>query len=168
MEEKLNKRIITALLLSAIFTLTFCSCGDSAKNNTNTDTVTQISVEELAHSITSQCEFPEMYELSADELYGEFGVDNTQVSEFYAAVPTEYPGIERIFLATVSADSDTNQVASALDKAFKTIKAEYIDYIPEEYTKAVDAEIITKNDFISLVICGNSTLANKIINDYVK
>lgn len=158
-----TKKLATALIIASLaFSVT--SCGGEVSDQ-NENALQTITVDVLSDSITSQCSFPEMFVLDADSIEGEFGVDPSLLSEFYAAVPVEYPGIERIFLAKTADISNTSVVLESLQSTFDTIKAEYIDYLPTEYEKAKDAEIISSGDFVALVISADSGYAAKIINE---
>ncbi len=158
-----TKKLATALIIASLaFSVT--SCGDEVSDK-NENVLQAITVNVLSERITSECSFPEMFVLDADSIEGEFGVDPSLLSEFYAAVPVEYPGIERIFLAKTADISNTSVVLESLQSTFDTIKAEYIDYLPTEYEKAKDAEIISSGDFVALVISADSGNAAKIISE---
>lgn len=108
--------------------------------------------ETLGFSLIEKFSFPEMYVLEKDEIKGEFGVSADICDEVFAAVPIEYPGIERIFIAKITNSENASSANESLSKTFDTIKAEYIDYLPDEYKKAKDVEIYNKNELLVLII----------------
>ena len=159
------KHFITLLLAA---TMLFVSCSCNGNNINNTETKKEISIAEITENILSECTFPDMYALTKEELEGEYGVDAALITDFYAAVPTEYPGIERIFIATTANASDTGTVIAELFATFETVKAEYKDYLPDEYTKTRNAKIISDDNFVSLIICENADTANDIIKNHIR
>lgn len=185
MEDKVKTKKIAALLICAALSVSATACNEQPSTDAeteneneieteteiksdNVDEQTEISVEDIAKLITAECQFPTMYVLDADAVEGEFGIDSALLSEFYAAVPEQYPGIERIFIARVADQANVDAASEALNTVFETVKAEYIEYIPSEYEKTKGAEIITDGNFISLVICPDSKTANKIIKEAIK
>ena len=122
-------------------------------------------LKELGELIINTYAFPEMYILEKDEIKGEYGVSIENIDEVFAAVPMEYPGIERVFLAKIS-DSNLLEIAKTeLNKTFDTIKAEYIDYLPDEYKKAKDVDIQYKNDILYLIISEDYDSIVSFINE---
>lgn len=172
----MNKIILCLTIAASVILFAACNnTSDTEKNNLPDDPAINVSdpiqnqdeVEKLVDSdshdpesaatvlgmsIIENFSFPEMYILEKDEIKGEYGVNTDNIEDIFAAVPMEYPGIERVFIAKIKDKAVSDTAKEQLATNFDTIKAEYIDYLPEEYKKAKDVEIFNKNDLLVLVI----------------
>lgn len=157
------KTRIISVLLAFIFTVILTSCST---DNEVIDSYPDMKT--LSAEIYENCIFPEMFEPEDADIKGEYGVDASLFDDFYAASPLEYPGIERMFFGVVSDRSNIQEIVSDLGNTLETVKAEYIEYIPTEYDKAKDSEIIVKDRFVSLIITADYDKAVEIINNNIK
>jgi hypothetical protein len=132
------------------------------------DTITTYpAAKDLAEEILSSCSYPDMFILEQETIKGEYGVDSALFDDIYASSPTEYPGIERLFIGVVSDKNDVQTIVDNLSKTLDTVKAEYIEYIPQEYEKAKSTEIIIKDRMVAMVITADYDIALEIINNNI-
>ena len=168
-----RKTAIIALLMLILTASFSCSDKSNIKENDSENEIAENeksypAMSEISADLIENYSFPNMYTVPQEQIESEFGVLLSDFSDVSAAVTTEYPGIERIFLGIAKDDESLQNAKKQLNDYFDMLKAEYIDYLPAEYKKAKNAEIYTDGNFICLVVCSDYKDALKYIKTEIE
>ncbi len=122
------------------------------------------SADEMAETIFEQLEFEdEMTKVSDDLFFGLFNLDEEKVQALAAYESTGATAEE--IVVTVAAEGCEADVRAAFAERVESQKESFRDYVPKELEKLSDAVIFKKGKIAILVVCNDSSKANKILEE---
>ncbi len=176
-----KKIFITTLLLAAA--LSVCACGKSSdekepkkesssktetqsKDTGSKDTENKKSYESLAklyEDLEKNVEFEQTFEAPEEYVENAFGItsDMYEDSVIYIA-DSELSACTVAILKTT--DKDNMETLIELLKTYKTSKEDELeDYLPEQYDLVKDSKVVTKGEYVYLVISDKASEITKFI-----
>ncbi len=167
MDEEMQNRMKKgfALALAAVFLFVFagCSGGDSGKNVDLKTVVEQVNTDLKADGN----DIPQLAVADTDTISNAYYLDSELYDSQYALYSSVATSASSI--AGVKAKKDkVEDVKSALEKRKADVVAQFEMYEPAELKIAKDAEIVTKGDYVFLVMTKDNDKAIKTIENAFK
>ena len=109
-------------------------------------------------------EMPSMMELSADDLATMYGIDSSMVEAFVCKMPmmnttaTEY-------LIAKAASGQADAVKKAALKRQSDLDATWKQYLPEQYEKVKNYQLVVNGDYVLFVVADNAAAAVQAFNN---
>lgn len=145
--------IMTAMLLTA--------CG--SKN-----TEASASVAEMVQGIAdSGVQFEELTagEDDADVTAYHYSVETDWYSE-YASLAATAASADEIVIFKAASDDTVDDLETALDAYLEKRKGDFESYAPDEYDKLTQCNVITKGDYVCLIVSSDNDTAEEKFNSY--
>lgn len=125
------------------------------------------AMEELYNEIVKSAGINGMYQLYEEDLLDYYGIDVASDCKDYVFYQSEIsPGIDTVALFVCKDKNSAKNVAEGLQVILDSLKDSTKDYAPEEYDKALKAEVKTEGNFAYLIVCENISAAEEVINQY--
>lgn len=125
------------------------------------------SMSKLYDEIVKAAGINGMYQLFEEDMLDYYGIDvATDCNDFVFYQSEISPGIDTVALFQCKNKAGAENVAAGLQVVLDSLRDSTLDYAPEEYDKAVKAEVKTKGNFVYLIICEKLSAAEDIINQY--
>lgn len=147
------------ILLTAMLAVIISACvGD--KDST---IEVKLSAKEMADQMLEKVEQPVLMELSAEELKDLYNIDSAKLEDYSVRVPMMNIKTNEIAIFKVKEAKDVADIQAALKKRAENVQKQFEQYLPDQYENAKNYKLITKGNYVLLVI---SDSADELIKVY--
>ncbi len=147
------------LLLTIVLAMVISAC---AGDKSSTIEVKQ-SAKEMADQMVEKVEQPAQMELSAEELQNLYNIDPEKLEDYSVRVPMMNVKTNEIAILKVKDAKDVAEVEAAAKQRAENVIKQFEQYLPEQYENAKNYKLITKGNYVLLVI---SDSADELIKVY--
>ncbi|MGE7091808.1 DUF4358 domain-containing protein [Lysinibacillus sp. NPDC048646] len=147
------------LLLTIVLAMVISAC---AGDKSSTIEVKQ-SAKEMADQMVEKVEQPAQMELSAEELQNLYNIDPEKLEDYSVRVPMMNVKTNEIAILKVKDANDVAEVEAAAKQRAENVIKQFEQYLPEQYENAKNYKLITKGNYVLLVI---SDSADELIKVY--
>lgn len=157
------KVLISGMLLISILSLSVTSCGKRKMVFANTN----VNLAELASNIAKEAgKLPEMSTYSSEDKDAKdwftylCDLDYSKVDQYYISYSSS-GSAEEIFLIKLKNSDDIGFATMALKDRIVNRTSQFELYLPGEVSKLSSAKIISKGNYVGLIICSDLYSAQK-------
>ena len=150
----------TALALMLFMLLTGCSAGNASGSGGLKDSAT---LQEIVDKIDTEIGIQMPSELDEQTLQDLFGVKKEDVEEFYGKFAMVMNSSDNV-IAIKAKDGKAEDVKAALEKRKEDVIQSFEQYLPDQYEKAQKGLVITKGNYVFLVIVGEAEQIDQDMN----
>lgn len=156
--KKIKKIIVSLALMSAML-LTACGGGNAEASASVSDMVKGIS--------ESGAVFEELTpgEDDADVTAYHYSVETEWYSE-YASLAATAASADEIVIFKASSEENVDNLKSALEGYLEKRKGDFEQYAPDEFDKLSNCGVITKGDYVCLIVSSDKDVAEEKFNSY--
>lgn len=147
------------LLLTIVLAMVISAC---AGDKSSTIEVKQ-SAKEMADQMVEKVEQPAQMELSAEEFQNLYNIDPEKLEDYSVRVPMMNVKTNEIAILKVKDAKDVAEVEAAAKQRAENVIKQFEQYLPEQYENAKNYKLITKGNYVLLVI---SDSADELIKVY--
>ncbi|MBQ8634393.1 MAG: DUF4358 domain-containing protein [Lachnospiraceae bacterium] len=153
---------LVSLLLGGCF---FIGCG--AGENKEQAAVDQ-TLEEIYTQMIDKVEMPTMVRMDEEYITNYFGIDLTAFDEYVFAAAEDALLAENIILVKVKEGQSNEPVVEILEKIIKQKKAELESYLPEQFKIVEKSSVVTKGNYVILIISSKKSELEAQLPDALK
>lgn len=124
------------------------------------------SMKELYNDIAKTAGISDMYQIDGEDLADSYGIDVSNCKDYVFYQANTAPNADTIALFNCNDAKSAKKIAEGLEIVLEDLKTTNKDYAPEEYAKASKSKVVTKNEFVYLIICDKLSEAEDVINQY--
>ena len=124
------------------------------------------SMKELYSDIAKAAGIGDMYQIDGEDLSDSYGIDVSNCKDYVFYQANTAPNADTVALFNCKDAKSAKEIADGLEIVLEDLKTTNKDYAPEEYAKASKSKVVTKNNFVYLVICDKLSEAKDVINQY--
>lgn len=147
------------ILLTAMLAIVISACsGDKG----STIEVKQ-SAKEMADQMLEKVEQPVLMELSAEELKDLYNIDAAKLEDYSVRIPMMNVKSNEIAIFKVKDAKDIPDIEAAVKQRAENVQKLFEQYLPDQYENAKNYKLITKGNYVLLVI---SDSADELIKVY--
>ena len=110
------------------------------------------TLEEVYTQMIQNVEMPPMVRLDEEYITNYYGIDLAAFDEYVFAVAEDVLLADNIVLVKVKDGQSTEPLVTILEKIIKQKKAELEDYIPEQFKIVEKSTVVTKDNYVMLII----------------
>ncbi|NMC56536.1 MAG: DUF4358 domain-containing protein [Eubacteriaceae bacterium] len=157
------KRILIAvsiILMIILLPFSLISCSKDTVSITKS-----VDLDVIMHDISDNVDISMPTELDKQTLQQLFNLTPEQVGKYSGVFSMTMTSADT-FIAIKAKDGDTSVIKEAYNNRIVNIKSSFIKNINSEYRKVKNAKIITKGDYVFLIISSNTKEVQDIINKY--
>ncbi|QDQ02163.1 DUF4358 domain-containing protein [Lysinibacillus fusiformis] len=147
------------LLLTIVLAMVISAC---AGDKSSTIEVKQ-SAKEMADQMVEKVEQPAQMELSAEEFRNLYNIDPDKLEDYSVRVPMMNVKTNEIAILKVKDAKDVAEVEAAAKQRAENVMKQFEQYLPDQYENAKNYKLITKGNYVLLVI---SDSADELIKVY--
>jgi len=137
--------------------MTACSGGKSAIIES------KLSAKEMADQIVKEFEQPAQIELQSDQVKEIYNIDAEKLEDYSIRIPMMNVKTNEIAILKVKDAKDVADVELAVKQRAENVKKQFETYLPDQYENAKNYKLVTKGNYILLVI---SEAADEIVKVY--
>lgn len=167
-----SKIKVTLYLLIAVLTLgSFTACSNGAAPTE--DVKSTMTMGELAEKILSSVEFSMTMPVDiADVDSMQFISDGTGLSTEWMADASLHVNMiisaDTLFLAEAKTPEDVAKIQAAFEKQKEVVTQSFQQYLPEPLVVAEAGQVVTKGNYVMLVMSNNNQAAIDIFNETIQ
>lgn len=124
------------------------------------------SMKELYNDIAKTAGISDMYQIDGEDLADSYGIDVSNCKDYVFYQANTAPNADTVALFNCNDAKSAKKIAEGLEIVLEDLKTTNKDYAPEEYAKASKSKVVTKNEFVYLIICDKLSEAEDVINQY--
>ncbi|MFJ7978065.1 DUF4358 domain-containing protein [Peribacillus sp. NPDC096379] len=158
----MKKIIIIMLTIMLAIVVSACSVDKSS-----TIEVKQ-SAKEMADQMVKKVQEPAQMELSAEELKDLYKIDPKKLEDFSIRVPMMNVKTNEIAILKVKDAKDVADVKAAAKQRAENVMKQFEHYLPDQYENAKNYRLITKGNYVLLVISDKADEIIKVYDSFFK
>ena len=147
-----------ALLLAMV--ITGCS------NDKATTFETKLSAKEMADKMIEEVEQPSLMELSAQEVKDVYNLDLDKIEDYSIRIPLMNIKTNEIAIVKVKDAVHVADVEAALKQRAENVMKQFEQYLPDQYEQAKNYKLVTKGNYVLLVISDKADELVKIYDSF--
>ncbi|MFJ7647811.1 DUF4358 domain-containing protein [Lysinibacillus sp. NPDC097279] len=147
------------ILLTAMLAVIISACAGDKDSTIEV----KLSAKEMADQMLEKVEQPVLMELSAEELKDLYNIDSAKLEDYSVRVPMMNIKTNEIAIFKVKEAKDVSDIQAALKKRAENVQKQFEQYLPDQYENAKNYKLITKGNYVLLVI---SDSADELIKVY--
>ena len=147
----MKKTVFFLCFVLLVSLLAGCSSGESVS--------TAMTTKEMSDKIQESFPFAMPGEVDDDMLRDLFYVDADAVEEHTSIMSLANVSADNLVIVKAQSGKAA-EVAEGLNKRLEDVRASFQQYLPEQYDKAKAGKVITKGDYVFLVILGSENSEN--------
>ncbi|QPQ36423.1 MULTISPECIES: DUF4358 domain-containing protein [unclassified Lysinibacillus] len=147
------------ILLTAMLAVIISACAGDKDSTIEV----KLSAKEMADQMLEKVEQPVLMELSAEELKDLYNIDSAKLEDYSVRVPMMNIKTNEIAIFKVKEAKDVADIQAALKKRAENVQKQFEQYLPDQYENAKNYKLITKGNYVLLVI---SDSADELIKVY--
>jgi len=147
------------ILLTAMLAVIISACAGDKDSTIEV----KLSAKEMADQMLEKVEQPVLMELSAEELKELYNIDSAKLEDYSVRVPMMNIKTNEIAIFKVKEAKDVADIQAALKKRAENFQKQFEQYLPDQYENAKNYKLITKGNYVLLVI---SDSADELIKVY--
>jgi Holliday junction resolvase-like predicted endonuclease len=147
------------ILLTAMLAMVISACsGDK-------DATIEVkqSAKEMADQMIEKVEQPVLMELSTEELKDLYNIDAAKLADYSVRIPMMNVKSNEIAIFKVKDAKDISDIEAAVKQRAENVQKLFEQYLPDQYENAKNYKLITKGNYVLLVI---SDSADELIKVY--
>jgi len=153
------KKRIVVIMLTVILGCMLTAC--SGKKETAVEP--ELSAKEMADKMVEKVEQPAQVELKADEVKTLYHLDPEKLEEYAIRIPMMNVKTNEIAILKVKDAKDIPDVESAVKQRAEEVKKQFETYLPDQYENAKNYKLVTKGNYVLLVISDKS---DELVKEY--
>ncbi len=143
-----------------------CACSGNSGSSSDSGSVSdeaEKTLSERTEALLEEVEFPQMVEVTSDNLSTFYKIEDGKVTEFSAyvcgsgAMPDEFG----IFVA--ASEEDADDIKTALDERIEKQRETYADYTPDEMYKFDDCFVTKSGSTVYYAVCDDNEKAAELL-----
>ncbi|MEG0450297.1 MAG: DUF4358 domain-containing protein [Lysinibacillus sp.] len=162
----MKKMMLIMLTMVLAMVVSACS-GEKPSKEVNKAEMNKIeaskTAKEMVDQMVTEVEQPAFMELSADEMKDLYNIDSEKLEEFSVRTPMMMVKTNEIAIFKVKDAKDVAEVEAAAKVRAENVMKTFEQYLPDQYENAKNHKIITKGNYVLLVI---SDKADELIKIY--
>ena len=123
----------------------------------------KLSAKEMADQMVKEVEQPAQMELSAQEVKDIYNIDPEKLEEYAIRVPMMNVKTNEIAIIKVKDAEYVAEVEAAAKQRAENVMKQFEQYLPDQYENAKNYKLITKGNYVLLVI---SDKADELVKVY--
>lgn len=143
------KKNFVLLLTTLVFGL--CLLTGCASEKTE-DTAVDRTLQEIYTEMVNNVELPPMIQMEDDYITNYYGADLSTFEEYVFASAEDALLAENIILVKMKEGSSNEAVVKLLENIIKQKKSELENYLPDQFKIVEKSEVVTKGDYVILII----------------
>ena len=150
------------MVVFVLFFVAGCSTNtveDNAKLKEN------ITLENISKEIISSIEFPEMVKATSKNIKFKYDLVTEDFEHFSVFYAGSGGYADEILIFKLSSGKEVKELKDIFEKRIESRSTVFQGYAPAEYEKLEKAKIVTKGNYIMLIVCSNSNKAAKIFEN---
>jgi hypothetical protein len=151
--------ITIGIILILILSVTLISCTTSAKK------IQVVDLSQMVDSVGKNVTITMSGDVDLETLTEAFYIPEGSVEKFAGKYSLTRMNADN-FIAIKAVSGNTKIVEDGLQQRIDEVKDSFANFKPEEYEKAANAKIITKGDYVFLVMTSDNKAVEKIIASY--
>ncbi|MBY0123572.1 DUF4358 domain-containing protein [Bacillus sp. S/N-304-OC-R1] len=153
------KKGIIVLMLTIVLGVVVTACS----SNKEAAIESKLPVKEMVEQMVKKVPQPAQIELKADEVKTFYHLDPAKLEEYEIRFPMMNVKTNEIAILKVKDAKDVLEVESAVKQRAEDVKKQFEMYLPDQYENAKNYKLITKGNYILLVI---SEEADELVKVY--
>lgn len=129
------------------------------------DEKASLSVEEVYQKIGQEVSLKSPACMDEDFISNYYGMDTDALEEYVFSISEDAAQAETVIIMKVKDAGDTAEIADALQEVVEEKKEEMRDYIPEQFAIVEKSEVVTKDNYVWLVISENEDRITSVIEN---
>lgn len=156
----MKKLMFTMLALLLAMVITGCS------NDKATTFETKLSAKEMADKMIEEVEQPSLMELSAQEVKDVYNLDLDKIEDYSIRIPLMNIKTNEIAIIKVKDAVHVADVEAALTQRAENVMKQFEQYLPDQYEQAKNYKLVTKGNYVLLVISDKADELVKIYDSF--
>lgn len=124
-----------------------------------------LSVEEVYQKIEQEVSLQSPACMDKDFISNYYGMDTDALEEYVFSISEDAAQAETVIIMKVKDEGDTESIADSLQEVVEEKKEEMRDYIPEQFAIVEKSEVVTKDNYVWLVISENEDKITSVIEN---
>lgn len=150
--------LIVTVILSMV--ITACSGDKSVTIEAN------LHAKEMSDQMVKTVEEPPQIELKSDEVKELYNLDPGKLDEYSIRIPMMNVKTNEIAILKVKDAKDVPDVESAAKQRAENVKKQFEHYLPDQYENAKNYKLVTKGNYVLLVISDKADELVKVYNSF--
>lgn len=143
---KYMKKIVLVFVCTVVFV---CGCGK--EESTKEVNISQL-LDEMKAKLEEEGNLHEMMDLTSEDMTLLYSIETSEISQFAGTISQVGTNSDELLLLEVAEGVSTEDVLAKLENRYQTKANEAKDYLPEEYEKIQNCEILQNGNYLALVI----------------
>lgn len=119
------------------------------------DNQEEASISDIYDKIVAQGKLKPLTQLNDEYIKSYYKIDVTKLKDYVFAQACDSTSADTLILIKVNDINDVEEIKAGVQGIIEQKKIELENYLPEQYNKVVNSEIVVQEDFIYLVIADN-------------
>ncbi|MEK4231063.1 DUF4358 domain-containing protein [Solibacillus sp. FSL H8-0538] len=154
------KKTIIYLMLTMALGLVITGCS----NDKSSTIEAKLPAKEMADQMVKEVEQPMLMELQPDQVKEFYNIDPEMLDEYSIRIPMMNVKTNEIAILKVKNAEDIPDVESAVKQRAENVKKQFETYLPDQYENAKNYKLITKGNYVLLVISEEADALVKVYN----
>lgn len=146
-----------------MLTLLLAMVVTGCSNDKEAPIESKLSAKEMADQMVKEVEQPAQMELSAQEVKDIYNIDPEKLEEYAIRVPMMNVKTNEIAIIKVKDAEYVAEVEAAAKQRAENVMKQFEQYLPDQYENAKNYKLITKGNYVLLVI---SDKADELVKVY--
>lgn len=156
------KKIISFLMLTIVLGLLIAGCSKDQSSTIEPE----LSANEMADKMLEKVEQPSLMELEPDQIKDLYNLDPEKLEEYSIRIPMMNVKTNEIAILKVIDAKDVPDVESAIKQRAENVQKQFETYLPDQYENAKNYKLVTKGNYILLVISENADELLKVYDSF--
>ena len=144
------------------FVVMICGCG--GKEEVQKDVNISQVLDDMKAEMEKNGSQSDMMDFTSEDMSLLYGIETSQVSQFAGTISKVGTNSDEILLLEVADGVDVQEVLSKLESRYQSKSNEAKDYLPEEYEKIQNCEILKDGNYLALVVHSEYSTLSDIWN----
>ncbi|QFF98437.1 DUF4358 domain-containing protein [Psychrobacillus glaciei] len=155
----MKKRMIFLMVTIVLGLVVITGCSNDKPSTIES----KLPAKEMADEMVKEVEQPPLIELQADQVKEFYNLDPKKLEEYSIRIPMMNVSTNEIAILKVKDAKDVADVELAVKERAENVKKQFEHYLPEQYENAKNYKLVTKGNYVLLVI---SDKADELIKVY--
>ena len=161
MTKNIYRKIALLLVcIAVVFSVTACSVTSGTESKKSTP-------EKIVEKIQSECDLPEMKEVSEDQLSSLYSIRKDDVAYFSALITNDSLLKDEVIVIEAMDEGEACTIRDRLQEHYDAVLEESKEYLPDEYAVVEKCSVVKDGIYVRLFISEDADKMNEIYNSYV-
>ena len=126
----------------------------------------ELLANEMADKMLEKVEQPSLMELEPDQIKDLYNLDPEKLEEYSIRIPMMNVKTNEIAILKVKDAKDVPDVESAIKQRAENVQKQFETYLPDQYENAKNYKLVTKGNYILLVISEDADELLKVYDSF--